>query len=199
MIRTAAGLALLFTSLTLIAQSVPSTSSGTFGVAGQETVAPGDPQVLKLPGGTVFMYPNVVLGCPIGMHASQSLWNHNIAVQKGLGNEKYGQRISLNLSDSHSAKIIGAQVRVRGLNGKNRMLLTPTGTNQPWNATTTLNVKFVEEKDGSVTADMWIPGFTSVHSIRLLEITYADGSNWKSTGANGCRVQPDPVMLITER
>lgn len=145
------------------------------------------------------MYPNVVMGCPIGMHASQSIWNHNIAVQKGLGNQKYGQRISLNLTDSHATKIVAARVRVRGLNGKNRMMLTPTGTNQPWNAVTTLNVKFVEEKDGSVSGDLWVGGFTSVHSIKLLEITYADGSTWRGMGPDACNVKPDPMMLITER
>ncbi len=199
MIRTAAGLALLLTSLTLTAQSGSTAGPASFGLAGQEASGPGDPQVLKVPGGPVFMYPNVVVGCPIGMHASQSVWNHNIAVQRGLGNEKYGQRISLNLNGSHSAKIVAARVGVRGLNGKNRIMLTPTGTNQQWNAWTTLNVKFVEEKDGSVTADLWIPGFTSVHSIQLLEITYADGSTWSSSGAKACSVKPDPMMLITER
>jgi len=48
-------------------------------------------------------------------------------------------------------------------------------------------------------ADLWLPGFTSVTSIELMEVTYADGSAWKISGSNVCRVQPNPLMLITER
>lgn len=181
MVRTAACLALLLGSITLTAQS--GASSGANSTA---------PQMHSFPGSTVTV-------CPIDMHASQSLWNHNIAVQKGLANEKFGQRIALNLRDSRTTRIIGATVRVRGLNGKNRALPTPADTAQPWNAVKTLRVNFTEEDDGTVSADLWIVGFTAVGSIQLMSVSYSDGSVWTITESSACRVQPDPIMLITER
>jgi len=137
--------------------------------------------------------------CPIEMHASQSLWNHNIAVQKGLGNQKFGQRISLTLKDVHSARVTAATVRVHGLNGTNRMVPTPADAAHRWTAVKTLTVNFVEMPDRTVSADLWIGGFTSVGSIELINLRYSDGSTWTISGSNICRIQPDPIMLITER
>lgn len=200
MLRTAAGFALVFTSLTITAQSGSNSGTAGSGVAGSSTPGVSGPQVHVLANGnTVVTLPLVEGACPIGMHASQSLWNHTIAVQKGLGNERFGQRISLNLKESHPGRIIEATVRVKGLNGKSRMLLTPTGMGEKWNATRILKVKFVEENDGSVTGDLWIAGFTAVTSVELLDVSYSDGSTWSKSGLSGCRVQPDPLMLITER
>jgi hypothetical protein len=192
MIRAAAGLALFITSLTLTAQNA-STSGATFGVAAPET--------FTLPGGTTVVFPPISdsPACPVSMQASQGIWNHNIAVRKGLGDQKFGQRISLNLKNSHPAPILTATVRVRGLNGKNRMLPTPTEAGQKWNAVKTLTVKFARENDGSFSADLWISGFTSISSVELLQISYADGSAWRISGPNVCRVTPDPVMLISNR
>lgn len=187
MIRSAAGLIVLVSSLGLAAQN----SNGT----GANSSGSSEPELLISQASN----GERTSACPIGMYASQSLWNHNIAVQKGIGNEKFGQRISLSLRDSHPARIVAATVRVHGLNGKNRMLLTPTDSNQKWSAVKTLRVKFLRESDGSVSGDLWIGGFTSVGLIELIDVSYADGSMWRQAGLNLCRVQPDPMMLISNK
>jgi len=190
MIRTAAGVALLLTSFTVAAQS--GAVSGSFGVAGPTTQ-----------GSTVFVLPNVSRVCPIDMHASQGVWDRTIRVREGEQervHSRYGQRISLSLKQTHSARIVSATVRVHGLNGTNRVLPTPAELSRNHsNAVATLKVKFVEENDGSVSADLWINGFTAVNSVELLDVSYADGSTWRNSGSGLCRVQPDPMMLITER
>jgi hypothetical protein len=150
----------------------------------------------------VIILPDVEPACPIGMHASQGVWDHTIRVRDGerdLPYPRVGQRISLNLKDSHPAHIIAATVRVRGLNGKNRMMLTPAGTQQDWNAVTTLKIKFAQEKDGTDSADLWIPGFTAVSFVELIDVSYSNGTTWRTPASNACRVRPDPLMLITER
>jgi hypothetical protein len=136
------------------------------------------------------------------MHASQGLWDRTIKVRDGdreRALQPFGQRISLNLKDFRSARIVAATVRVRGLNGKNRALPTPADTKGRWNSALTLRVNFVEESDGTVSADLRIGGFTSVFSIQLIDVSYSDGSVWTISRRNACSVQPDPVMLITER
>jgi len=179
MIRTASGLVLLLSSMTLAAQNAGTSELNS-----------------------TTSHVHSVAGCPVDMHASQRLWDRTIRVREGeseLLPQPFGQRISLNVKDSRPARIVGATVRIQGLNGKNRALPTPAETTQLWNAIKTLRVKFVEEGDATVSADIWIGGFTSVGSVQLLNVSYADGSVWTISGSSVCRVQPDPVMLITER
>jgi len=190
MIRTAAGFALLFASLQLAAQS-------------NSTAPLPAPQMHSLPGGTLIILPDVERACPIAMHASRGVWDHTIKIREGereLVYPRFGQRISLNLKDSHPARIVAATVRVRGMNGKNRMLLTPAREQQDWNAVTTLKANFNQEQnDGSVSADLRVTGFTAVNSIQLIDVSYSDGTTWRIPHSNVCRVQPDSLMLITER
>jgi len=192
MLRTVAGFALFFTSLGLIAQNGPGSSPAV-------SASPEGPSTAGL---TVVILPNMEGACPVAMHASQGVWDHTIRVREGNKeriDQPFGQRISLNLKDSQSVRVVSATVRVRGWNGKNRVLATPTDSNQRWNAVKTLRVQFVEEKDGSVSGDLWVGGFTAVDSLQLLNLTYADGRVWRASGSAFCRVQPDPLMLITER
>lgn len=189
MIRTVARLVVLLAPFTLAAQdsSHPSTAA---------------PQVHSLPGGTAIFHPETAGACPIAMHATQGMWDHTVRVRDGKREPEpphIGQRIALTLKDTHPSQIVSALVRVRGLNGKDRIMPTPAGTEQDWNAVTNLNVKFGSENDGSVSADLRVAGFTAVHSVELIRVTYADGSRWNRSGSQTCRVQPDPLMLITER
>ena len=201
MIRTAAGLALLLSSALLSAQYSPRSGVATFGVAGQQGTEAA-PQAHSLPGGTVFIYPPVAAACPIDIHATQGVWDRTIRVRDGEREfvpQGFGQRISLKLRDSRPARIVAATIRVHGLNGKNRMLPTPADTAPRSNTVRTLKVKFIEEQDGTVSTDIRIGGFTSVTSIQLMNVTYSDGTVWTISQTNACRVQPDPLMLITER
>lgn len=189
MIRTAACVALLLASLQLSAQS-------------NSTPPLPAPEAHSLPGETLVLRSYVEGACPIAMHAKQGMWNHTIRVKNGEKESVHprpGQRISLNLKDDRHASIVAATVRVRGLNGKNRMMLTPAGEQQDWNAVTTLKVKFAQQDDGSALADLRVAGFTAVNSVQLIDVSYSDGSTWRSPKSNACRVQPDPLMLITER
>ena len=63
----------------------------------------------------------------------------------------------------------------------------------------TLDVTFTSEADGSSTAELDLPAFTSVQTVRLDSITYADGSTWKVADARVCSVAPDGFMLISGR
>jgi uncharacterized protein YraI len=195
MIRAAAGLALLIMSLTLTAQNA-SSSGAPFGAA--------PPEMLTLQNGTTVVLPTAPdsAACPVSMEARQGIWDRAIRIREGdkeRALQPFGQRISLNLKDSHSARIISAIVRVHGLNGKSGMLPTPTEAGQKWNAVRTLTVKFAGQADGSFSADLWISGFTSVSSVELLQVSYADGSGWRVSRSNLCRVTPDPFMLISNR
>ena len=205
--RAAVPFVLLLTSFTLAAQNSPSPQSGTEAVAPQFQMQPPPlttgPKFRVNPHAPPFQLQRSLIdpefsACPVSLRASQGIWSHTIAVKKGLGDEKTGQHIILTLNDAPSS-VLTATIRVRGLNGTNHALKTPVTTGENWNTSKTMNVTFTDQGGNTAEGDLWIPGFTSVSSIQLLIVSYADGFTWKSSASNVCRVQPDPMMLITER
>src|ERR1700758_4391010 len=137
--------------------------------------------------------------CPVGMSASQGVWDHTLKVRQGQreqSTQPFGQRIFLTLTDSHPAPIVAATVKVRGLTGKNRVLQTVAEPNADRDPIKIIKITFTANSRGSVSGDLYAPGFTSVTSIELLDVSYDDGKIWKIGGSSGCRVKPDPMMLI---
>lgn len=153
------------------------------------------------PSRTVIVLPPIFAdSCPVEMQARHEVWDHTVTVHQGAESYKgpFGQRISLTLQDSHSAKtIVAATVLVRGFNGKNQVI--ETGSNPEGNATKTLRTGFTRQADNTVSADLYITGFTAVSSVKLVDVTYSDGSTWHSDRSNPCRVAADPLMLVTAR
>lgn len=146
----------------------------------------------------IILLPPQIPVCPISMQAHQGVWDHTIRVRDGQQQQisPFGQRLSLTLVDQHPSRILSATVRVRGLNGRSHMVQAVGSANDDSNATRTMSIKFSANPDNSVTGDLYAPGFTSIMSVELLQVTYEDGSTWKISGSNVCRVAPDPMMLI---
>ena len=183
MYRTAIAVVLLFGPLALTAQS-PSTTSTT-----EFLVSPAN-----IPANATFAG-----GCRVFMDARQGLWDHTIRVRDGRrerSKENFGQRISLTLVDIHSAQITRATVKVLGLSGHNHMLNTDVASNGSPDMSRIIRITSFSEAKGGVTGEVYAPGFTSVTSIELLEVTYADGSTWSTPRAAACHVTPNPLMLI---
>jgi hypothetical protein len=59
-----------------------------------------------------------------------------------------------------------------------------------------MEINFAASQKGGVTGDLYIPGFTAVNSIELVQLSYSDGRIWRIGADNVCRVTPDPMMLI---
>ncbi len=87
---------------------------------------------------------------------------------------------------------------VRGLTPKGRVERADSFAQGPSEISKTLEVTFAPEDAKSLSADLVLPGFSSVTFIQLKSITYKDGSSWKVDGQaeQSCRVAPDPLMLI---
>lgn len=137
--------------------------------------------------------------CPVSMRANQGVWDHTIRVRQGQQEkviQPFGQRIFLTLSGAHPAPIIAATVKVYGLTAKNHMVQTDSNANADGVAARTIKITFTPSSNGGVTGELYIPGFTAVNSIELLDVSYQDGRIWRVGGSSGCRVVPDPVMLI---
>jgi len=138
-------------------------------------------------------------GCPIGMVASQGVWDHTIRVrqgQEGQTTQPFGQRIFLTLNDTRPASIVAATVKVYGLTAKNHMVQTDNHAAADGEATKIMSINFAARQKNGVSTDLYIPGFTAVNSIELIQVSYDDGKVWRIGADSVCRVTPDPMMLI---
>ena len=146
-------------------------------------------------------------GCPVSMHALHGSGGGLVMTSRpqsapandadpknaGSGVE---QRIHLILGGTKNfSRVIAAKVTVYGSNGKLRF--DEASSNQPWSATRTLDLKLDAAPDGAESTDMILPGFSSVQSITVNSLTFADGSTWTSFNGKACQVAPDPFMLVS--
>jgi hypothetical protein len=92
-------------------------------------------------------------------------------------------------------------VTVSGTNGKRRIANASQFQTQPASPyiSTTLNLEFLKDSGSWQVGDLDLPGFTSVKSIRLDSLTFADGSTWTPASRGSCRVEPDPLMLVSSQ
>ncbi|HLY41952.1 MAG TPA: hypothetical protein VKR52_12115 [Terracidiphilus sp.] len=135
--------------------------------------------------------------CPAVIHARHEPGLHAQRYVNGASKpEAPAMNLVVTLTASR-AEITHASVAVHGLNGKTHLAQTDTlHAGQP-DVSRALELSFVPDADQTVTSHLILPGFTSVSSIDVLSVTYADGSMWKPTEGRACRVAPDPFMLVT--
>ena len=109
--------------------------------------------------------------------------------------ETPGLHLVLTLTGART-RITNATVTVHGLNGKWHFLQTGAARDGSGEATKTLNLAFAAGEEKTASTDLVVPGFTSVSSIVLDSVTYANGSTWKFSGREACQVAPDGFMLV---
>lgn len=137
-------------------------------------------------------------GCPVSMRAQQTAGWNMVKVEPRQPRESLTfQSIHLILADGRTAQVTGARVKVRGLTDKARVL-PASGQEGPSEITRIVNVNFDGGGMNEVAADLVLHGFTSIKSIDLQSLTYADGSVWKAEELV-CRAFPDPLMLVGAR
>ena len=141
--------------------------------------------------------------CPVSMRAEHRSGG-SLVTTGGSTPDKIAQHIRLILDETGLAsRVTAATVTVRGTNGKWRIVTASQAEAQPQPASpyisTTLNPVFLKNGDQTEFTDLDLPGFTSVKAIRLDSVTYADGSTWTPAEGKSCRVDPDPLMLVSSR
>jgi hypothetical protein len=135
-------------------------------------------------------------GCPVSLRAEQGTGADRLAVSSRPAG--IAQLLHLIITNPDSRRITGASVTVRGFAGKGRAMQAASA-DKSTNAARSLDVKFTAGSDKNGLADLWVPGLTSVQSIDLNSVTYADGSTWKLAADATCRIRPDWVMQVSSR
>jgi hypothetical protein len=176
-------------------------ASSTFGTTGVASSGQTESQPA-----TVYIPGPEGLACPVGLQAKQGGATGLVKVRHAPDAQpealaKPGQHIQLIITSpadkSFAPKVKGATVTARGLSARAR-IDKASGTG-PADMRRTLNVTFTAEGDHSLTAELVLPGFTAVRSIKIEALEYADGSTRDFSGKKLCTVEPDPLMLIAGR
>ena len=196
----------LLASPALLAAQSRQPAPGDLSSANSITVTMTDGKTTKTITVPVVSHP----ACPVAMQAKQGSGAGLVAVRRQPGrpddgrsilDNKPGQQIHLVLgkvpnSQLDFEQVARATVTARGLSGRSRSV-TPVLTNgDSSDIRRTLDVTFERESDGTLYADLGLPGFTAVQSIRIDSIVLKDGSKWSFDAGQHCTVTPDPLMLI---
>ena len=142
--------------------------------------------------------------CPVSLQAKQSGLTNMVKVRQGSNPQpetlsKPGQRIHLIvIGPPAGSQIVGATVSVRGLSARGHFdkASERSGSNE---LRRTIDVTFIAEDNKSLSAELILPGFTAVKSIKLESLQYGDGSTRDFSRQKLCTVIPDPLMLIAGR
>ena len=147
--------------------------------------------------------------CPVAMQAKQGSGEGLVMVKKSQTGDNSDQQkqsfrpaghIHLIVSRNPSGnldidQVERATVTARGLSARSHAP-TPAAMGRTPDLRRTFDVTFSTENDGTLHADLDLPGFTSVQSIRIEKLALKDGSSWSLDSTQGCVVAPDPLMLI---
>ncbi len=141
--------------------------------------------------------------CPAAMYARHEggLHQRTILVNGAPAPEPPGLHMVLTLTGGRSPQISRATVTVHGLsihglNGRWQLLQTGNAHRDSGEINKTLGAVFAPGEDDTASANLVLPDFTSVKSIELDSVSYADGSTWKPAPHRACQVAPDPFMLV---
>lgn len=147
--------------------------------------------------------PQAQTGCPVAMTAQ---WAAGLSTPVMVGGaparpQETGptQRIVLTLRNAKLGAVTAVHIRVNGWNGVVHPVPAAKTDRQKAKGSRMMELKVSLGPRGSAQRDVWVHGLTSVNSIDLTSVEYADGSSWKPKSADACSVIPDPEMLVSRR
>jgi hypothetical protein len=204
--------AVLFASIPLAAQNpAPKPASGPAQTLNADRKpAPSFEGKGRLLSGDSFTAMPPSTGCPVSMRAEHRAYGDMMTVDRGRDSGKgnpggAAQRIHLILGKgSDSERVVAVRITVHGTSNKPRTVVAEPRVTGPRlngspDARKTLDLTFNDREKDEASADLLLRGFTSVTSITLDSLTFADGSMWMPDFGKACRIVPDPLMLVAGR
>jgi hypothetical protein len=111
--------------------------------------------------------------------------------QVQIADQNLGVRLILtNLSPQ---SIVSAQVVVHGFSNKWRYV--PLSGADP-DLARTVDVALDVKGNGEASHNLSLSRFTAITAVDVNEITYADGSSWRTSSPGACSASPDLIMLV---
>jgi len=159
---------------------------------------------------TIYAFPAPAsTDCPVSMHAQHRSFpalrmtrdSHFLAPTE----QGPAQHIHLSLGVAREpVQLAAATVTVRGTGAQWRTVPAAQSTNASPYLKKTFHLVFrpipaLEADEEAAASDLRLDGFTSVQSVTLDSLSYADGSLWTPAPGRTCRTVPDLLMLVDSR
>jgi hypothetical protein len=139
--------------------------------------------------------------CPIGMHVMQGSGMQMLRADDGKVNQLLTP--SLTLAPKDHRDLAKATVTARGyavqhgtLDLVARKMIPDHPAPKQKELEKTLTVNLSPDGADNFSAELQLPGFGILNTVELNAVTYTDGSVWKVSSADDCRIAPDPLLLI---
>jgi hypothetical protein len=143
-----------------------------------------------------YISPDPQMWCPVNLQAQHSPDGSMRRVKGEVPHEGLGQQLQIAVMNPKTVAISSMQLAVHGWSGNARILPTQKADESVASKTVDVTLKVGPSKTAD--AIVWVSELTSVQSIDLISVDYADGSSLKpKTGA--CHFTPDGTMLISSR
>jgi hypothetical protein len=113
-----------------------------------------------------------------------------------------GQHLVLRLTNSSwpASTISAIRITVHGWrSGTGRTLPAQKTNSDNADASRTLNLTVNIAPHETVDKDVWVSGLASVDSIDVDRVKFVNGLSMRLNDSGGCRIVPDPEMLVSSR
>jgi hypothetical protein len=145
--------------------------------------------------------------CPIGLTATQDSNQSLLRTLRGQtptpGTEMPAQALRISIHNKRLPRIVAVDLDVHGTSPGAR-IIAKDALHTPAAFHTADTVKHVHldssvASDQKVLEDVTVAQLTSVASIEVTELRYADGTVWHASPYAQCETPPDNIMLIADK
>jgi hypothetical protein len=136
--------------------------------------------------------------CPINMQARRQSSTRQALIGKNAPSGPK-QNLLFTVINPTFQQVVRVHITVHGLNANARVSPAQTAAMDSSEITKSMDLELKVGPKSQASKDLLLPGFTSVSSIDLTEVGYADGSGWRVSAHHTCRAVPDGMMLISRR
>jgi hypothetical protein len=136
--------------------------------------------------------------CPVGLEVDRSSglfeYKNARAVPEGDVAPKTEQWFDLRMTNFLPHEIVNAQITAHGFSYKWRVIPVSAATPDIWK---TMDVALDVKGNGSASRELSFAHFSTIRTIDVNSVTYADGSTWHASSPGACSVAPSLFMRIS--
>jgi hypothetical protein len=135
--------------------------------------------------------------CPVGLQVERSsgLFEYrNAKAIPAAPRPKSEQWFNFKLVNFLPHEIVNAQITAHGLSYKWRVMPVSTPAPDFWK---TVDVALDVKGNSSASRELSFVNFSTIKTIDVISVTYADGSTWHASSPGACSVAPNLFMRIS--
>jgi hypothetical protein len=115
------------------------------------------------------------------------------------GDRTPAQRLEVTVHNSQARNVVSMGLRVHGYDGSVQMMPADTVRRDSHSLSRRIDLNISVLGRRYASTDLTMRQFGTVSRIDVESVDFADGTNWKSSGAGACSFTPDLYMLVSSR